>query len=108
MHPKPIGRIAPNRLFKSTVDINHDGGGGPRLAVFKSWNFRACLDTPAGQAYAVANARVQAATVSQSEDCRGGRRRTVMSQERQAQTAFAGILVGEEAQDNARLVHEGS
>src|SRR5208283_4883326 len=72
MHPEPVGGVAAYGGLEGAVDVGHDLGHGPGLAVLVGGDFLVGLDAPAGEADAVADGHEEGAIVAQGEDGGGG------------------------------------
>jgi hypothetical protein len=104
--PEPVGGIAAHGGFECAVHIAHDVFARTRPAVFVRRNFLTEFEPPFCQRDTVANGGIKLAAVTQSKN--GGRQAgiAIMAEERRAQAA--GILVGEQPEDDSPAVHGGA
>src|SRR6267378_6835125 len=105
MDPKPIGWITTHCFFKRSIHIDHDGFRRTCVTVFVSGNSATDFDRPPGKPNPKAKTCVEGSIISQGEDCRRGGSRTIMSQERYAQSTVTSMLIGQQTQQNAAGPH---
>src|SRR5439155_26002689 len=68
MHPEPVGRILPHRLFKGLVDVTGDGLDTAGFAVLPGGDLVAQFDPPPAQANALTDRGVQGTGVAQGKN----------------------------------------
>src|SRR5439155_7821527 len=98
MHPKPVRRVAPDGDFEGAVYVAHDRFRRSRLAFFASGDFIAGFNPPSGEPDAIADADVQRGVVAQRENGGGGAGGTVVGEKWQAEAVVAGVLIGQESE----------
>src|SRR5258708_1480012 len=92
VNPKPIRRVAPDRLIERLIHVAHDRLGLARSAIFVGCDFRSRFDAPVRRCDAITNSSVQSAVIAQRENCRRRGGGTLVAQKRNPQTAASLML----------------
>src|SRR5438132_10513531 len=107
MNPEPVGGITAHGNFERLVNISHDFQGLARPSLLLNRDLVSRFDSPSSQSNSVTHGGIQNAMIAQRKNSGRGGSRAVSAQEWEPEAAMAGMLIGQQPEQDAGFVHLG-
>src|SRR5437773_7759081 len=105
--PKPVRGVPADNFLEFDIDVARDIFDGPGFSVVAQRYFRSGFDAPFCKTDAIAEGGEQPTIVAQREDGRSRTGGAFPAEERNPNSAAAGMLIHEQSQENSGLAHGG-